>query len=821
LLRYHQYFILFSTVCIAVFANTVLAEANSDSISRADLDYFLEESYSSLDEAESKKDWEDYLYQAAQGGKNPAATIDLFASKIGFDVEAASVIADAIIEIVRFDDRCSYSREEQEYDCRFENGAPAYDKFIEANSLDQSGELAFIVGKFVGSEYDTFEWRKRFLKIVVEHPGRVLTFRRMLDYTRDDLWIFALAATGEIDVSAAKLIFLRQYYGSMYEASNWNGGSMALLEALSKHQVDPETRSLLAFALVSLQMHTGLNDMAISTFRRLPRDIRNFVPPPDESNEKYDGDRLFENFTGFKVDLAATLFEQKHASSARRMLKDIISASSDFSEVKYGIKARAAALDEIISPRLNRRQVFDYFIHGRQPDDPEIKEHGLSLLAGPGWLFQVEGGGPAFRSIAAAYLQEREFDGMSKYLQKRSLYQRSRKGDGLIDELLPLLPDNFVKRKAYWRERIDSAWGRHKTGKRTKTKQMAAEASPAIVKPKIFAESVLPEGLQTTEADPDFKLRMRPEVPESIQLPIDAYQLVRYAEEKGERQIIYFSSALDAPGEIPAYGYWFQQTKGQGEAWDDPIYLGLQQHFPYIIVARSKLALLSEDGLNIEVEAREIDPSSITFPPVGLSLMREERNLFLSISLQDLVRDSDDDGLTDLVEFRLQMDAYSADTDSDGLTDSRDPLPLTAFDAQAPLPKKELAYAILSILVGYERQSIVVSPRSPGAKVDLLDILGAERAPNISDGGVFLKADPELFAGVRTPFRLFIFSEEEIDRINSSGAPFYPAEVQAIFSRPGGTEYYVIWSAIWTGGKFIVRCQAGKCETEVTSQWVT
>ncbi|VAW00431.1 hypothetical protein MNBD_ALPHA05-280 [hydrothermal vent metagenome] len=306
-----------------------------------------------------------------------------------------------------------------------------------------------------------------------------------------------------------------------------------------------------------------------------------------------------------------------------------------------------------------------------------------------------------------------------------------------------------------------------------------------------------------------------------MKLPIDAYQLVRYAEEKGERQIIYFSSALDAPGEIPAHGYWFQQTKGQGEAWDDPIYLGLQQHFPYIIVAHSKLALLSEGGLNIEVEAREIDPSSITFPPVGLSLMREERNLFLSISLQDLVRDSDDDGLTDLVEFRLQMDAYSADTDSDGLTDSRDPLPLTAFDAQAPLSKKELAYAILSVLVGYERQAIVVSPRSPGAKVDLLDMVGAERAPNISDGGVFLKADPDLFAGVRTPFRLFIFSEEEIDRINSSGAPFYPAEVQAIFSRPGGTEYYVIWSAIWTGGKFIVRCQAGKCETEVTSQWVT
>lgn len=808
---------------IAVWCSAALPSwAQSGPISQADLDFFLEESYAGDDEPEEDKDWEDYLYEAIQAGQSPDASIKLFSSRIGADEDTARLYVDAIIEITRFDEHCPNRRGDTNYDCRFEKDAPAYDKFIVANDLEPSGELAFVIGKNVGSEYDPFEWRMPYLEVVVNHPGRVLTFRRMLDYTRDDIWVFALAAVGKIDTEAAKLIFLRYSSGSMSYAAGWNGSAMALIEMLlQRGGLDAESETFLSFALVSLQLRTGMNDVAVSTFRKLPRGVREFVPAPDGPEVKYENDRVFENYVDFKIDLAAAFYDRRRKRYASRLAGEAASISNEFENTAYGVRARAAVLNEILSPQLGRNEIYDYFVYGRLPDEPEIVDESISLGGGPGWLFKVGRGAPAIRTIAADYLRERDYDGMATYLEKRELYYRYDHADGLIDTLLPLLPEDYPERKEYWKKRIDEVWRAHEASKEKAASLRLTATNPPITPPRAYTEIALPETLRTAESDENFEMRFDAKVPEGVELPVSEFQLVRYEEENGERQIVFLSSALDAPGEIPAYGYWFQQTRRSGSEWEEPLYLGLQQYFPYVVVARSKLSLLSATGINIEVEAREIDPESISFPPVGLSLKREERHLYLSFDFKAISQDRDNDRLTDLVEYRLQMNAEAADTDGDGLEDGRDPLPLTAYDPQASLAKKELAYAILSAIVGYERGAIVVSPQSSGEEGDLLSMLAGQGPPRISDGAVFLKADPDLFAGVRTPFRLFVFSEKDVERINAYGAPFYPAEVSAVFSRPDGSEYYVIWSASWTGGEFIVRCNFGKCETEVTSNWIT
>lgn len=804
---------------LAVFASFIFVARPAIAappLAQEDVDYFLEESYSCRDTT-PVLDWEYLLCEAVKEGKSITGARSSFASKIGHPEGDAAIVMAAIIEIARFDRECGY-REDGNYDCRFEPGAIAYDKFAEAQQADESGELAFVIGKTVGSDGDPIEWRRAFLQNVVQHPGRSLTFRRMLDYTRDDLWIFAVAAAGHLDFETARLIFLRQCSTSMSERASWDGSSVALLELLLRRDVDDDVRRLLSYALISLQMKAGMNDSAVSTYLRLPARLRAYWPRPTDEVERYDCDRQFDNYVDFNVNLAGALIEQERSSLARRLMGEASVRTVNFTKVGYSIRARARVVQEILKPRLSIDEVFDYFVHGRLPTEPKIDEE--NTLDGPGWVFHMENS-PAVRTIAAKYLTERGYAQMADYLIGRALYYRSDRSDSLIDLLLPLLSSNFAERQRYWRAKIDAAWSASDSKRRNAPKAPAPTEKLPTAAEKVFDERLLPPPFRIEESDPNFSERFSPQPPDGIVLPVEDFQLARYSEERGERQIIYLSSALDAPGEIPAYGYWFQQTRGGMKEWDEPIYLGFQQYFPYVVVSRSKLPLFEVGGLLIEVEAKEINRKSITFPPVGLSFKRDERNLYLAFQLDELKRDTDADGLADLVEQRLQMNWRAADTDGDGLQDTRDPLPLTAFDAGAPIAEKELAYAILSVIVGYERQAIVESPRSPGVEFDLADAINAERPPSISDGAVFLEADPKLFAGVRTPFRLFVFSQDEVSRINADGAPFFPVGVSAIFSRPDNSEHYVIWSAGWVGGEFIVRCKADKCETEETSRWIT
>lgn len=811
-----------ATIAVVAFQSGV-AHAQTSAISQADIKFFQQKSYRSSYEAKAEKDWEDFLFEAIEVGKTPERAITLFSQKTNTEKASAETIASAIIEIVRWDEFCPDRQNDADYDCRFESGAPAYDKFVSAQNIDATGELAFIIGKNVGSDWDPIEIRRRFLDNVVQHPGRIRTFTRMLDYTRDDLWIFALAAAGEINSNAAKQIFLRQNYGSMYAASSWNGASMALIEGLlERRSVNQDSRSFLSLALVTLQMRAGMNDTAQQTYRRLPRAIKDFAPAPNAPDVKYGVDRLFENYIGFKIDLASLFVEQGHRSYALNILEDAVQQSDNFTNISYSFRARARVLNEIITPQLEQNSVFDYFLYGRLPDESELEDdEARHLINGPGWLFQIESATPAFRKIAATYLQEHNYDGMAAHLANLPLYQRSDNAEALIDSLLPLLPEKFAARKQYWSEQIDIVWDRHSHKLNSPSDEYARESVPSGITSTHFLESELPEPFRTTTTEADFEKRFNSALEEGTDLPTSEYQVVRYAEENGERQIIFLSSALEAPGEIPAYGYWFQQTVNGGKTWDEPLYLGIQQHFPYVVVARSKLPMITGGTLNIEVEAREIDPRSISFPPVGLTLKREERNLYLSFNIETLGMDADRDGLMDLVECRLQMNPLSADSDNDGLEDARDPLPLTKFNPDAKTADKEFVYAILSVIVGYERQAIVVTPRSAGEQFDLMDMTGADRPPRISDGAMFLVAEPEKFAGIRTPFRLFVFSEVEVKRLNNGGAPFYPARVRSMFKRVDGSEYYIIWSASWTGGEFIVRCKDEKCETEVVSEWVT
>ena len=190
--------------------------------------------------------------------------------------------------------------------------------------------------------------------------------------------------------------------------------------------------------------------------------------------------------------------------------------------------------------------------------------------------------------------------------------------------------------------------------------------------------------------------------------------------------------------------------------------------------------------------------------------------------LDALERDADEDGLTDLAEVRLGFDPERADTDGDGVSDGRDPVPLAAFDPHTTPMRDALARAILARLAGYDAGAISVAPdRAPD------DILGAvaggasiprqERLQTL-----ILVADPSLFAGLTLPFRLVTYTPAQVARLSDNGAPFYPPRV-TVFSSLDEREHLVIWSATWVGGRFRVHCPSDgdACVVEETSNWIT
>ncbi len=485
----------------------------------------------------------------------------------------------------------------------------------------------------------------------------------------------------------------------------------------------------------------------------------------------------------------------------------------------FGQWQRYAALREIMSPSLSEDGLYDMFIDGRRPGDPPVKaeESSPHLGQGAGWLFALNLGGPTVRVAAATYLLEHDQRDMAAFLLDYRSYGLSHQSPDSYSANLDLMQADFEVRRDHWKARIDqAAQSLRALAKKAGTSSPGKSAARPDL-PEPYTVHTLAVRYRRDQAS---SRSQSPHPPNKIDFPVDRRQVVRYEEEAGEHMIIYASSALESPGEVPAEGYWFQSTRDRGKTWERPVYLGLQQYFPYVVVPNSNLPLLNGDTLNVEVRRREIDPASITFPPVGLSFKQDQGNLYLSFDLATLLRDSDSDGFTDLVERHLGLNPDSADSDGDGIDDYHDPLPLTAYSPGGSDDDKDFAYAVLHEIVGYDRQAIVVQPRQPGAKPNIEDLLALPNRP-IEHGVMFLMADPKLFAGVKVPFRLLVYKSADDHPVGDGNAPFYPVQILNVFSRRDGSERFVIWSASWTGGSFVVRCKGGQCQTEVLSRWIT
>ncbi len=332
-----------------------------------------------------------------------------------------------------------------------------------------------------------------------------------------------------------------------------------------------------------------------------------------------------------------------------------------------------------------------------------------------------------------------------------------------------------------------------------------------------FSEQPLPAGLAPVELAPAELEKRQKAIAAELKLPPD-FGVVR-VERQGERvAAIGVSQAYDPVGEVSSGAYWVLLSSDGGQTWTAPLYTGLRINQPYVARRASKLPLLAEGRLQVEVEIAELDPAKIFFPPVRLRPKRTAQGLYLDIPLDLLQQDSDGDGLTDLAEERLLTDPGSRDTDGDGLEDAVDPLPAVPLSREAPSAQARALAAFVASLWNVDQTAIIEGiPDRPGA---LCCAKGEVRQG--SDRTTFLVADRGLFTALRPGKRLVVLTAGEADAAQKKFGPFYPQRLQAFFFDRSGRRGYAVWSASWQGGQ--VRLEEngdGTWKAEPTSEWIT
>jgi hypothetical protein len=256
------------------------------------------------------------------------------------------------------------------------------------------------------------------------------------------------------------------------------------------------------------------------------------------------------------------------------------------------------------------------------------------------------------------------------------------------------------------------------------------------------------------------------------------------------------SQDVDPVGAASAGGYWIGRSMDGGATWSRPLYTGLRSTHPYDIVPGSTLPLIIPDGVRIDVviDGNE-EPAPV--PSADLFAMRTKENIAIDLKWRDLERDSDHDGLTDLMEERILTDPNAADSDGDGIPDGADPLPQVAF-RKSNGNAAEVAAVVLDAHYGERTERSEIGTRT-----------------------IFVAGDPSDFAGLRTRFRIIVLSEAELAAVSKKFGPTLATHLSPIILDYSGTRAWVKIDDECCGATFLLEKKDGVWIPQRLASWIT
>lgn len=306
-----------------------------------------------------------------------------------------------------------------------------------------------------------------------------------------------------------------------------------------------------------------------------------------------------------------------------------------------------------------------------------------------------------------------------------------------------------------------------------------------------------------------------PESPVTRYPSLRASLVVTISPEAGQMFAVSISSDVDPRAEISFGGYWLHVSGDHGRQWQGPYYLGLAHQYPYVIERAARGVVFDGVRALLEVERREVDESSITLPPIELRTKGVVERLLLDVDLSEVRRDTDGDGLTDLLEEKLLSNPSDRDTDADGIPDGRDAVPLLRQGANALPEIVRLWERLLPRLFGGP-EPIQHIAGEPGARTAMV------RIPQLfqSNRTLFVVGAPcpiPYSAGVRG----ICFDSDTFDRYERKFGDHFPLILPEIVFDSRRRRALIHYDFGWTGGTILATWKRGDWQLQDLSTFVT
>jgi len=304
------------------------------------------------------------------------------------------------------------------------------------------------------------------------------------------------------------------------------------------------------------------------------------------------------------------------------------------------------------------------------------------------------------------------------------------------------------------------------------------------------------------------------EVAKRMNLPAGLHPL-RMERRGNEVAAIAIARMLDPIGEVALGAYWILHSTDGGATWEEPLYIGLRENMPYVVLPSSRLPLLAGDHLDIEVHVREIDTATITFPPVALRTKREASGLYLEMPWEELRRDSDGDGVPDLVEERIGTDPHNADTDGDGIDDGKDGLPQVPLTGTPNAASEALAALLRRMYQGGGAivEGVMQSDDERNACARSASVLGPQT--------LFIVGDRAAFSAIEVNRRIVVFTPRELELYEKKFGPTYPTEFLYFFLNHAETKALVIDDERWKGSSWELNATESGWEATPLGMWIS
>jgi hypothetical protein len=121
------------------------------------------------------------------------------------------------------------------------------------------------------------------------------------------------------------------------------------------------------------------------------------------------------------------------------------------------------------------------------------------------------------------------------------------------------------------------------------------------------------------------------------------------------------------------WGYWLALSYDNGETWKK-YYTGLTENCYYYLKRNSKIPLW-KDSSTLQIEATIVRQISEVIHPMPAEFETIQDSIAVQLKISQITQDSDNDGLTDIVEKKMMLDHNILDSDGDGIIDSEDKNP--------------------------------------------------------------------------------------------------------------------------------------------------